>query len=181
MTTQITLSVVGDFVGSHRNGSFVTLDMGAEQVTLTLSFNEEGVARRFADAVDLARSGPEHSALTIVQALVEASRLAKALSVERLEGGSATWDVDRRDIAGEAFDVRLLSHHFRSAAAAAFTAVADMDAALAFISSIDVDALGGAENALSACRAAAGQSLMRSRGPKREDQLNLFGQPTGAP
>lgn len=167
MTASVTCSIVGDSVVARLQGNLVSF--AAEGIDLTISFSEETTARRFADGINFASQGPEHSTLALHNALKEAADLADAVHSDAT--GGKRYRINPIEVGNRTFDPQVLSHNLTIAAAALFSAVADMDGTLSSIARTEPGSAGDA----AALKAAA--CLKRARGPRREDQRTFFDLP----
>ena len=173
MTSYHTFEVVGDWVGARQSGSSVNLSVGDDRVVLTLACNSEPYAARLAAAIQFARSGPEHSFYTITEALGAARELAQAVAAEA--GLNPEYHREKVEIDGREFDLAVLAHNLGTAAGAAYSAVAQMDRALAEIADMDMTA----EGALARCQTVAADARRRAHGPDRDGQFSFLGKTGG--
>lgn len=173
MTSYHTFEVVGDWVGARQQGSSVHISVGDSRVALTLVCKSEPAAARLAAAIQFARSGPEHSVTTLTGALCQARELAQAVAAEA--GLNPVYHLERVELDGREFDLALLARDLGTAAEAAYSAVAQMDRALAEIADMDASE----EAVLSRCKAIAADARRRAHGPDRDGQFSFLGKTGG--
>ena len=169
MTSYHTFEVVGDWVDARQRGSSVDLSVGDNRVASTLICKSEPAAARLAAAIQFARSGPEHSVYTITSALGAARELARAVAAEA--GLNPEYHREKVELDGREFDLAVLAHNLGAAAGAAYSAVAQMDRALAEIAGMNASE----EAALPRCKAIATEARRAARGPDRDGQFNFLG------